>query len=54
MERLIGFLFIAWLAVMAIGIVIALLPVLLVVVGFVGTVALIVFVGRLVGSWLFL
>jgi hypothetical protein len=53
MDRLLGFLVIGWVAVMAIGIVIALLPVIFFIVGFVGMMVLVTFIGRLVGSWFY-
>jgi hypothetical protein len=52
MERLIGLLFIGWLAFMAVGVIIALLPVIAFVAGFVAVILIFAFVGRWVSSWL--
>lgn len=50
MQRLVGLVFVAWLAVMAVGVVIALLPVLVFIAGFVGVLLLFAFMGRLVAG----
>jgi hypothetical protein len=52
MERLIGFIFFIWLAAMAVGLVIALLPALAFIVGFVGVLLILALLGRWVSRWL--
>ncbi len=52
MERIVGFIFLIWLAAMAVGIVSALLPVLAFVAGFVGVILLFALFSRWVSSWL--
>lgn len=50
MERLVVVVFFAWLAVMAIGLVIAAMPLILFVLGFVAMILFIAFLGRFVAS----
>jgi hypothetical protein len=50
MERIIGFLIIAWLAVMAVGIIIALRPVIAFVAGFVFVILIFALLGRFIAS----
>lgn len=50
MERIIGFVFFAWLAVMAVGIVITLLPVLAFVASFVGVLLIFALFGHWIAS----
>ena len=49
-DRIVGFLFLAWLVVMGIGLVIALMPVIAFLAGFGVVLLLFVFLGRLVAS----
>jgi hypothetical protein len=53
MGRIISFIFFAWLAAMAVGVVLALLPVLAFVAGFVAVILICSLVGRLVASFFF-
>lgn len=46
-------LFVVWLLVMAVGLLIALMPVILAVVGFLLMLAVLALLGRLIGSWFY-
>ena len=53
MERIVACVFFAWIAVMGIGVIIALLPLILYAVGFLLMLGLLALVGRLIGSWFY-